>query len=78
MGCGFDVWKPCGFVYNHPNFPDDSFVYTSTPVAYDKETKILTTKSGRIYQIVKFDGGIADYWEKEIFEDIARGGSRIL
>lgn len=74
MGCGLDMWRPCGHVLNHPNFPDGHFVYTSTPVELDEQNLKFTTASGRVYQIVSFSDDQTKVLD-QIKKDIANKGS---
>lgn len=67
-----DKWLPFGTVNNHPNFPPESEIFTSSPVEYDKKNKILKTASGRIYKIESFDAGEEEKWENELQKEIER------
>lgn len=65
-----DTWMLYGQVWGHPRFPDGDSVHISTPVSYDKETKLLSTVSGRTYRLIEPSAKV----EQEIVEVIERGG----
>lgn len=47
-----DVWALSGNVYGKPGFGPGEFLFTSTPVAYDSDTDVVTTYSGSRYKLV--------------------------
>lgn len=69
LGCGSDVWRFQGTV-------DGETRWTSAPVHYDRENRILTTRSGSKYQLVNFDGN-EDQIVEQIEKDINKGGFEI-
>ena len=74
MGCGVDTWRLYGEVYGHPRFREGRSVFVSTPKSLDKEKRLITTASGKVYQL-----GNCAANEDEQFQyieaDISNGGT---
>ena len=66
---GGDIWRFQGII-------DGETRWTSCPVHYDRESRILTTRSGSRYQLVNFDGNEQQIIE-QIETDIKHGGFEI-
>lgn len=70
MSIGGDCWRLCGRVYGHPDFENGEFCYPSNPVSL--EGSILKTLSGRVYEILSFDGNEEEV-RNQILKDIEKG-----
>lgn len=69
-----DVWALHGHVHNHPKFEPHHYIAISTPVEFDPETNVVTTKSGSEYKLVDgFDPAIIE----QLTQDIDNGGYEI-
>lgn len=74
MGCMLDIWRLYGQVYGHPGYRDGSFICPSTPVHLDEERMLITTASGRVYELGNCNGDVNEHLQY-IRDDIANRGS---
>lgn len=51
-----NIWRPGGYVFNHPRFPPNHFVLPSLPVSFNEEDLTFDTRSGSHYHIMSFEG----------------------
>lgn len=74
MGGGTDAWKLNGEAYGHPNYEEGHRVWTSTPINFDPNSRILITASGRRYRLGVCAGNEREQIEY-IMNDIANKGT---
>jgi len=58
---GGDPWRILGKVYGHPRFADGGTYFPSVPAAFDEETLIVTSLSGKQYKILSFNQKKEDF-----------------
>jgi len=76
MSIGGDTWALYGCVVGHPNFPNGSYVFVSTPKSFDEQTGMLVTMSGRKYHIISYASAKEEV-VKQIKNDIAKCGYEV-
>lgn len=66
-------YKITGYVYDHPKFEDGEGIVISNPVLFDREKRIIKTKSGTEYRLGKIDAIYANMYkdaEERLFKTL--------